>query len=87
MKNKQKQLKIKEKNQIDALESLKPSDKQLPSVRHFISKERLNSEIVNEIERIEEEEGRKADRSKMLYNASNETYDFRKVKAICVFGK
>ena len=86
MKNKQKQLKVKEKNQIDALESLKPSDKQLPSVRHFISKERLNSEIVNETERIEEE-GRKADRSKMLYNASNEMYDFRKVKAICVFGK
>ena len=44
------------KKQIDALESLKPSDKQLPSIRDFISKDRLNSEIVNEIERIEEEE-------------------------------
>ena len=70
---------------IDALESLKPSDKQLPSIRDFMSKERLNFEIVNEIERIEEEE-RKADRSKMVYKASNETNDFRKFKTIRVFG-
>ena len=44
------------KKQIDSLESLKPSDKKLPSIRDFIPKERLNSEIVNEIERIEEKE-------------------------------
>ena len=50
-----------------------------------MAKERLNSEIVNEIERIEEEE-RKVDRSKMVYKGSNETYDFRKFKTICVFG-
>ena len=36
----------------------------------------LNSEIVNETERIEEEE-KKFDRIKMVYKASNETYDFR----------
>ena len=42
------------KKRVDALESLKPSDKQLPLIRDFISKERLNSEIVNEIEGIEE---------------------------------
>ena len=47
------------KKQVDALESLKPSDEQLPSIRDFISKERLNSEIVNEIERIEEEDQNK----------------------------
>ena len=40
------------KKQVDALKSLKPSDKQLPSIRDFISKERLNSEIVNDMERI-----------------------------------
>ena len=45
-------------NQIDALKCLKPSDKQLPSIRDFISKEKLNSETVNEVERIEEEEKR-----------------------------
>ena len=32
-----------------------------------------------------EEEGRKADRTKMVYKASNETYDFRKFKTIHVF--
>ena len=73
------------KKQVDALESLKPSDKQFSSIRDFISKERLNSEIVNEIERIEEEE-RKVERSKMVYKASNETYDYRKFKTIRVFG-
>ena len=73
------------KKQVDALESLKPSDKQLTSIRDFISKERLNSEIANKIERTEEEE-RKTDGSKMVYKASNETYDFRKFKIIRVFG-
>ena len=73
------------KKQVDALESLKPFDKQLPSVKDFISKERLNPETVNEIERIEEEE-RKVSRSKMIYKASNETYGFRKFKTIRVFG-
>ena len=53
-------------------------------IRDFISKERLNSEIVNEIEIIEEE--KTADRSNMVYKASNETYDFRKFKTICDFG-
>ena len=85
MKNKQKQLKIKGKKQSDALDSLKPSGKQLPSLRDFISKERLNSEIVNEKERIREEE-RKFERIKMVYKGSNETYDFRKFKTVLVFG-
>ena len=69
------------KKQVDALEYLK----QLPSIRDFISKKRLNSEIVNELERIEREE-RKVDRSKMVYEASIETYDFRKFKIMRVFG-
>ena len=74
------------KKQVDALNSLKPSDKQLTSIRDFISKEKLNSDIVNEIERIEEKEERKVDRGKMVYKASNETYDFRKFKTVRVFG-
>ena len=64
---------------------MKPFDKQLLSIRDFISKERLNSEIVNEIERIEEEE-RKVYRNKIVYKASNQTYDFKKFKTIRVFG-
>ena len=64
----------------DALESLMPSDKLLPSIKDFISKERLNPEIANEIEE------RDVDRSKMFHKGSNETYDFRKFKTIRVFG-
>ena len=40
--------------QVDALESLKPFDKELPSIKNFIGIENLNPEIINEIRRIEE---------------------------------
>ena len=39
--------------QINALKFLKSSDKQLPSIKDFISKERLNPEIFVEIEIVE----------------------------------
>ena len=42
-------------NQVDALKSLESSDKQLPLIRDFISKEKLNPEIMIELERIGEE--------------------------------
>ena len=70
--------------QVNALKSLESSDKQLPSIKDFISKERLNPEIVDEIERIEEEEERKADRSKMVHKGPNKIYGFRKLKTIRV---
>ena len=54
-----------EQKQVDALKSLESSDKQLQSIKDFISKERLNLEIIDEIERIEDE--KKVDRSKMVY--------------------
>ena len=44
------------KKQVDALESLKPSDKKLPSIKDFIEIENQNPEIINEIRRIEEKE-------------------------------
>ena len=84
LKNKHKTIEDQGEKQVNALKSLESSDKQLPSIKDFISKERLNPEIANEIEKIEEE--RKADRSKMVYKGSNKTYDFRKFKTICVFG-
>ena len=56
--------------QVNALKSLESSDNQLPSIKDFISKERLNLEIVDKIEKIEAEK-RKADRSKMVYEESN----------------
>ena len=73
------------KKQIDALESLKPSDKKLPSIKDFMSKENQNPEIINKIERIEEEE-KKVNRNKMVYKATNKTYDFRKFKTLRAFG-
>ena len=84
LKNKQKQLKIKEKTN-GCFKILESSGKQLPSIKDFVSKERLNPEIIDEIERIEEEE-KKADRSKMIYKGSNKTYDFRKFKTLHIFG-
>ena len=73
------------KKQVDALESLKTSDKEVPSIKDFKPKEKLNPEIINEIKRIEEEE-KKVNRNKMVYKATNKTYDFRKFKTIRAFG-
>ena len=41
--------------QADALKSLEFSENKLPSIKDFISKERLNPEIMSELERIQEE--------------------------------
>ena len=73
------------KKQVDALESLKPSDKELTPIKDFIPKEKLNPEIINEIKRIEEEE-KKVNRNKTVYKATNKSYDFRKFKTIRAFG-
>ena len=72
-------------DKYDALESLKPSDKELTPIKDFIPEENLNSEIINDIKRIEEEE-KKVNRNKMVYKATNKTYDFRKFKTIRAFG-
>ena len=71
--------------QVHPLKSLESSDKKLPSIKDFISTEKLNPEIIDETERIEDEE-KKADRSKMVYKGYNKTYDFRKFKTVSVFG-
>ena len=56
MKNKQKQLtKDKGQKQVDASEFLESLHKQLPSIKDFISKEKVISYIIDEMERIEEE--------------------------------
>ena len=73
------------KKQVDALKSLKTSDKELPSIKDFIPIENLNPEIINEIERIEEQE-KKVNRNKMVYKSTNKTYDFRNFKTIRAFG-
>ena len=59
--------------QVDGLESLKPFDKELPSIKDFIPIENLNPEIINEIKRIEGEE-KKVNRNKMVYKSTNKTW-------------
>ena len=71
--------------QVVALESLKDSDKKLTPIKDFIPIEDLNTEIINEIKRIEEIE-KKIDRNKMVYTGTNKTYDFRNFKTIRAFG-
>ena len=68
--------------QVVALESLKPSDKKLSSIKDFIPMENLNPETINEIKRIEEIE-KKVDRNKMVYKGTNKTYDFRNFNNTC----
>ena len=71
--------------QVVALGSLKDSDKKLSSIKYFISIKNLDSEIINEIKRIEEI-GKKVDRDKMFYKSTNKTYHFRNFKTILAFG-
>ena len=71
--------------QVVALESLKASDKKLPSAKDFIPIKNLNPEIINEIEKIEEIE-KKVDRNKMAYKGTNKTYHFRNFKTVRTFG-
>ena len=73
------------KKQVVAFESLKDSDKKLPSIKDFIPIKNLNPEIINEIKRIEEIE-EQVDRHKMVYKSTNKTYDFRNFKTIRAFG-
>ena len=71
--------------QVVALESLKASDKKLPSAKDFIPIKNLNPEIINQIEKIEEIE-KKVDRNKMAYKGTNKTYHFRNFKTVRTFG-
>ena len=71
--------------QFDTLESIKNHDNELPSINDFVPIENLNPEIVNEIKRIEEKE-KNENRNKMVYKATNKSYEFRKSKTIRTFG-
>ena len=51
-----KTIEVQGEKQVDALKSLESSDKQLPSEKDFILKERQNFEILNEIKKIKEEQ-------------------------------
>ena len=81
----EKTIKDQGEKQVNALESLKDSDKKLTSIKDFIPIENLNPEIINEIKRIEEME-KQVDRNKMVYKGTKKTYDFRNFKIISAFG-
>ena len=70
--------------QVVALESLKTSDKEIPSIKDFIPTENLNPEIINEIKRVEQQE-KNVDRDKIVYKSTNKIYNFRKFKTMRVF--
>ena len=68
--------------QVDAL---KTSYKKLPSINDFVTTEKFNLEIIDEIKRIEEIE-KNVDRNKMVYESTSRTYDFRGFKKIRAYG-
>ena len=60
-------------------------DKKLTPIKAFIPIEDLNTEIIDEIKRIEEIE-KKIDRNKMVHKGTNKTYDFRNFITKRAFG-
>ena len=79
-----KNIKDQGEKQVVALKSLRGSDKKLTPIKDFVPIEDLDTEIINEIKRIEEIE-KKIDRNKMVYKGTNKTYDFRNFKTIRAF--
>ena len=71
--------------QVYASNSLQVYGDELPSIKDFILKEKLNPEFVDQIKKIEEEK-QKADISKIVYKGYDKTFDFRKFKMTLAFG-
>ena len=76
LKNKQIQLKIQVK-QVQALESLSFSEKQLPAIKYFISEKVSNTGIINEIKNIKKKEKKMME--KIFYQEYNKTYNLTKL--------
>ena len=74
-----------EKKQVEALQSLESHGKESPSIKKFISKEKLNHEIMNGSENFREQE-QQIDRIKMLYKGCKITNDFAKFRTVQSFG-
>ena len=69
------------KKQVDALNNLKPSDKDIIPESAFSSDE--SRKELNKIMEIE----KNADREKLIYRTNKNTYDFRKFNTIRTFGE
>ena len=74
-------MKIKEKKQVDALYTLKPSDKDIIPESTFAYEE--SRKELNKIKEIE----KNVDRKKLIYKTFKHTCDFRKFKKIRTFGE
>ena len=74
-------MKIKEKKQVDALYTLKPSDKDIIPESTFAYEE--SRKELNKIKEIEIN----VDREKLIYNTNKHTYEFRKFKTVRTFGE
>ena len=85
MKNKQKQLKIKEKKQVDTLKDLKPKEK-TKSIEGIFPEGYESVEIKNELNKIKEYE-KNVKRNNIIYYSSKEPFDFRIFKTVKSFGK
>ena len=73
-------MKIKEKK-VDALNTLKPSDKDIIPESAFVYEE--SRKELNKIEEIE----KSVDKDKLIYKTFKHTYDFKKFKTIKTFGE
>ena len=65
------------------MKPLQPCNKELISTKDFISNKILNLEIVNELERTEEQE-QKLERNKMLYKGYTNTFDLTKFSIVAM---
>ena len=69
------------KKQVDALNNLKPSDKdKIPESAFAYEESRKELNKIKEIEK-------NADRGKLIYKTNKDPYDFRKFKTIRAFGE
>ena len=78
MKNKQKQLKIKEKNKLTILKKLKLRD-QVKSIEGIFPRDHESDEIKNELCKIKRYEA-KVIRDNLFYEPSKQVYDLRVFK-------
>ena len=82
--NKQKQLKIKGKKQVDSLKYLKLKD-QTKSIEEIFPKGHESDEIKNELDKIKRYEN-KLIRDNLFYESTKQVYDFKIFKTIRSFG-
>ena len=85
MKNKQKQLKTKEKNKLILKKNVKPNIEESAN-KNVIPQDVLNDEAKNKLNQIKEIE-KTLDRENLVYRASEYPYSFKNFQTKRTFGK